>query len=107
MSKVAIIGDKTSVLGFKALGLDVYALETPEEGRRIWPRIKEQDYAVVFITESFYEAMEDLIKEITQQIKPSVTVIPAAAGRTGLGMNKIRKIVETAVGADVLGKKMG
>lgn len=104
MPKAAIIGDKTSVLGFKALGLDSYALIKPEDGRDIWPKIKEQGYSVIFITEPVYEAMEDLLKEVSGQIKPAVTIIPAVAGGKGLGMEKIRRIVEKAVGVDIFGK---
>ena len=31
MYKIAVLGDRESVLGFKTLGLDVYPAETPEE----------------------------------------------------------------------------
>ena len=31
--KIAVLGDQDSVLGFKALGLDVFPAETVEEGR--------------------------------------------------------------------------
>ena len=35
MYKIAVLGDRESVLGFKTLGLDVHSAETPEEARRI------------------------------------------------------------------------
>ena len=102
MSKVAIVGDKTSVLGFKALGLDAYPLVRAEDGRGIWDQIREQDYGVIFVTEPVYEVMEDLLKEVAEQVSPAVVVIPATTGGTGFGMEKIRKIIERAVGADIL-----
>jgi len=105
MSKVAIVGDKTSVLGFKALGVDTYPLERPEDGRDLWSQIREQDYGVIFVTEPVYEVMEDLFGEIFEQVTPAVTIIPATTGVTGLGMERIRKTIEKAVGADILSEK--
>ncbi len=105
MSKVAVVGDKTSVLGFKALGVDTYPLEKPEDGRDVWPQIREQNYAVIFITEPVYKVMEDLFEEIFEQITPAITIIPATTGVTGLGMERIRKTIERAVGADILAEK--
>ena len=105
MSKVAVLGDKTSVLGFKALGVDTFPLERPEDGRKIWPEIKEQDYGVIFVTEPVYRAMEDLLGEVAEKTTPAVTIIPATTGATGLGMERIRKTIEKAVGADILSEK--
>ena len=42
MYKIAVVGDRDSVMGFRALGLDTYAVDTPEEGKErsctVWPR---------------------------------------------------------------------
>ncbi len=105
MAKVAVVGDKTSVLGFKALGVDTYPLERPEDGRDLWSQIREQDYGVVFVTEPVYEVMKDLFDEIFEQVTPAVTIIPATTGATGLGMERIRKTIIKAVGADILSEK--
>jgi len=105
MSKVAIIGDKTSILGFKALGLDTYPVVRPEDARDVWPQIREQDYGVIFVTEPVYKVMEDLFQEVAEQIAPAITVLPATTGGTGIGMERIKKIIERAVGADILSEK--
>ena len=34
MYKIAVLGDRESVMGFKALGLDVITAETVEQARR-------------------------------------------------------------------------
>ena len=49
--KIAVLGDKDSVLGFKALGLDVYPAETVEEARKTLHTLAKGDYAVVYLTE--------------------------------------------------------
>jgi V/A-type H+-transporting ATPase subunit F len=105
MSKVAVMGDKTSVLGFKALGVDTYPLERPEDGREMWSQISEQDYGIIFVTEPVYRVMEDIFVEVSEEIAPAITIIPATTGATGLGMERIRKTIEKAVGADILSEK--
>lgn len=105
MSKVAILGDETSVLGFKALGLDVFKASSPGRAKELWAEIKGQDYGVIFVTEPVYIGLRDLMKETEEQLTPAVIVIPPASGGTGLGMRRVKKIVEQAVGADILSKK--
>ena len=51
MYKIAVIGDRDSVLGFRALGLDVFPTEDTDAGRRMLHRLAQEDYAVIYITE--------------------------------------------------------
>ncbi|MDI6689831.1 MAG: V-type ATP synthase subunit F [Actinomycetota bacterium] len=105
MSKVAIIGDKTSVLGFTALGLDAYPVVDMKEARDIWLRIKDRDYGVLFVTEPVYLEIKDLLAEVAEELKPAVVVIPPTTGGVGLGLQRLRRIVEKAVGVDILAKE--
>ncbi|MDI6822473.1 MAG: V-type ATP synthase subunit F [Actinomycetota bacterium] len=105
MSKVAIIGDKTSVLGFTALGLDAYPVVDMKEARDIWLRIKDRDYGVLFVTEPVYLEIKDLLAEVAEELKPAMVVIPPTTGGVGLGLQRLRRIVEKAVGVDILAKE--
>ena len=49
--RIAVLGDRDSVLGFKALGLDVYPAETAEEARPILHRLAREDTATLSPTE--------------------------------------------------------
>lgn len=49
--KIAVLGDKDSVLGFKALGLDVFPAESAEEAKRTLHALAKENYAVVYLTE--------------------------------------------------------
>ena len=51
MYKIAVMGDKDSVLGFKALGLEVCPVESPEEGRAALHRMAKDNYAIIYMTE--------------------------------------------------------
>ncbi len=102
MSKIAVVGDRTSVIGFRGLGFDTYDVDEPAKVRELWPKILTEDYDVIFVTEAVYVAVPDLVFELSEEARPAVTVIPAASGGTGAGSEKIKRIVEKAIGSDVL-----
>lgn len=105
MDKVAIVGDKVTALGFKALGLNAYSVSRPEEVREIWSQILADNYAVIFVTEQVYLQIKDLLPAIDQKETPVVLIIPEAAGGTKLGRERIKKTVEKAIGVDILTKE--
>ena len=51
MYKIAIVGDKDSVLAFKILGVDVYISLDAQEARKIIDRISKEGYGIIFVTE--------------------------------------------------------
>lgn len=106
MSEIAILGDRTSVLGFKALGLDAYPV-SKGQAKDIWPDLIKGDYSVIFVTEEVHEEIKELISEVSQNLTPAVVVIPPTTGSTGLGMQRLKKIVEKAVGVDILSREQG
>ena len=56
--RIAVLGDRDSVLGFKALGLDVYPAETAEEARPILHRLAREDTAILYLTEQLAAGLE-------------------------------------------------
>ena len=52
MYKIAVMGDRDSIYGFAALGLDTYPVTDPIEAARKLRGLAEQEYAVVYITEA-------------------------------------------------------
>ena len=102
MFRVAIVGDKGSVLSFRALGLNAYAIDKPDEIREIWPQILEEGYMVIFITEPLYLQIKDLLPVTDGEKTPIVLIIPEATGGTKLGMRRIKETVEKAIGVDII-----
>ena len=66
MYKIAVIGDRDSVLGFRALGLDVFPTEDTDAGRRTLHRLAQEDYAVIYITE---QLAQQLTAEMAENAK--------------------------------------
>jgi V/A-type H+-transporting ATPase subunit F len=100
--KIAALGDKDSVLGFKALGLSVFTAETVDEARATLHHIAKEDYAVIYLTEQFASEMEADINRYKDDLTPAIILIPGKEGSLGIGMENIKKAVERAVGADIL-----
>jgi len=102
MSDVAVIGNRDSVLCFKAVGVSVFPAATGEEARKIFQRLIGQDYAVIFVTERLAVDLEEEIRTVAFQPLPSVVLIPDNKGSLGQGVRHIREVVKKAVGADIL-----
>ena len=100
--KIAVLGDKDSVLGFKALGLSTFPAQTADEARVILHRLAKEDYAVVYLTEQFAAQMEADIARFKDSLTPAIILIPGKEGSLGIGMRNIEQAVERAVGADIL-----
>lgn len=58
MYKIAVVGDRDSVLGFQALGLSVFPVETAEEARRVIHATAKEAYAIIYLTEQPGHAVE-------------------------------------------------
>jgi V/A-type H+-transporting ATPase subunit F len=99
--KIAVIGDKDSVLAFKAIGVDVFAVYSDEDARETL-RKQARNYKVIFITEDIAEKISDIVNRYKSTAYPIVLPIPGSQGTTGYGMNSIKKDVEKAIGVDIL-----
>ena len=102
MYKIGVIGDRESILGFKAVGLDVFPVDDPEEARKTLKRIAKEEFAIIYITEQVYQYMMDLVDEYTDSRLPAIIPIPGKDGTLRIGMTSVKKSVERAVGADIL-----
>ena len=100
--RIAVLGDKDSVLGFKALGLSTYAVDSAEEARTTLHRIAKEDFAVIYVTETLAVELEHDINRYKDNLTPAIILIPGKEGSLGIGMSNIKKAVERAVGADIL-----
>lgn len=105
MYKIAVIGDRDSIYGFAALGLDIYPVVEPVdpiEAARKLREIAEGGYAVIYITESLASRLEAEIDRYRAERLPAIIPIPGVSGNTGMGMKMVKKSVEQAVGSDII-----
>ena len=102
MHKIGVIGDKDSILGFKAVGFDVFVAQSPAEAAKALHDAAAGEYAVLYITEQTAEGIIDDIDRYKERRLPAIILFPGNAGTTGIGMMNVKKSVERAIGADII-----
>lgn len=102
MYRIAVIGDRDSIYGFAALGLDVYPVKNAEEGSKTLKKIAEGSHAVIYITESLAAELEHELNHYKSLPLPAIIPIPGIMGNTGMGIKMVKKSVEQAVGSDII-----
>lgn len=100
--KVAVVGDRDSVLVFKALGVDVFESIDSMDARKTVDRLAKEDYGVIFITEQIAAKIKETIDRYNDKVSPAIILIPSNQGSLNIGMNRINTNVEKAVGANIL-----
>ena len=104
-NKIAVIGDKDSVLAFKAVGVEVFDAATALEAQTLLKKLSQERYAVVFIAENLAEQIPEALGKAKLQTYPAVVPIPTGNKPTGFGMQGIKSDVEKAIGVDVIFNK--
>ena len=98
---IAVVGDKDSVLAFKAIGIDAYPVDGEMQARDVVRELARK-YSVIFITDAIAMQIESLLKRYKTRPYPVVVPIPSAEGNTGFGMSGIKSDVEKAIGSDIV-----
>ena len=101
MYKIAVLGDRDSVLGFKALGLDTFFVESADEARHTLHRLARDTYAIIYITEQLAADISADVARYKTSVTPAVILIPGKTGSLGLGAQALQSAVERAVGANI------
>lgn len=102
MYKIAVVGDQDSVMGFKALGLDIFPAEEAEEARHTLHQLARENYAIIYLTEQLAVQLDAEVQRYKDQLTPAIILIPGKEGSLGVGMQNVSRAVERAIGADIL-----
>lgn len=112
--KIAIVGSKEAITGFSLLGADtvaasngVEAVEKLYELKKTKQRdakgIEREVYAIIFITEDLAsEISPDDERKLSKGALPAIVPIPSHRGSTGYSFARLKRIVERAIGSDIL-----
>ena len=104
--KIAIVGSKDAIQGFKALGLTCRYALTPEAALEELTKLAEENHAIIFIIEELAENInQNDLKKLVDGPLPAIIPVPGPKGSTGYGIKQIGKFVEQAVGSDIFGNK--
>ena len=96
------MGDRDSIYGFAALGLDTFPVTDPAEASKKLRQLAEGEYAVVYITEALAAQIQAEIDRSRLAPLPAIIPLPGVSGNTGMGILNVKKSVEQAVGSDII-----
>ncbi len=101
MYKIAVVGDKESILGFSAIGIDMYPAYEQDDIKKIIPKLIEENYAIIYITENVSIKSEKYLQKFQKNKIPAIITIPSITGSTNYGEKRIKDMVQKAVGIEI------
>lgn len=101
--KIAVIGDRDTVTGFRLVGVSECSVPgSPEETRDlIYRYFRDPTMGLVMITEPLAAEVEDTIVELSQSPVPVILLIPDRDGTTGAYETVLRELIRRAVGIEI------
>ena len=112
--KLAVVGLDSSILIYRAIGADTFAVSNVEEARKAIEKIantysdeesQTPEYAVIYVEEDFYKELpDDLLKKLNKRSLPALIPVPSpssGASKESFAVKRLSKIVERAVGSDI------
>jgi len=99
-NKIAAIGDKDSILAFKAVGVDIFIADTSIEADTQIKTLAKEQYGVILITESLASQIPSTIQTLKTRTYPVVLLFPSASGQNaGYALESLKTDIEKAVGS--------
>lgn len=103
MSKAAVIGERSLVLGFKGAGFEiVHADDARSASRALAALARRPDIGLVLITEALAAEAPEAMRQFRETSAAILTAVPTHLGSRHLGLTEMRKTIEHAVGVDIL-----
>jgi len=111
--KIAMVGTREAVAGFSLLGMEIISVSSPAEALEALFALKRETqeekgltrntYGIVFVTEDLLTNLspEDE-RKLARGALPAIVPLPSHKGSTGYSMQRLRRIVERAIGSDIL-----
>ena len=107
MSNIAVLGERDSIYGFAALGLDVFPVSDKQQAHKKIKNLISRNYSIIYITESIVVELEEEIEKYNEDSMVAIIPIPGIMGNSGIGMKNIKKSTIKAIGSDIIFDKEG
>lgn len=102
MYRIAVVGERDSIYGFAALGLEIFSVKTSDEAKTVVKRLINEKVAIIYLTESIIEDIYHELTGLTADKFISIIPIPGLFGEAKIGTENLKKAVVKAVGTDIL-----
>jgi len=101
---IAVVGPEEVYGGFRALGVIVRDAHTGAEAERALDELASGGAAVIFLAEPLYQERPQLLERFRREFPPIISVLPDHRGGTGATREHVRRLIERAVGVDILSR---
>ena len=106
MSKVAAVGEKDVLLCFKAVGVEIFPVVKSDEClSKIKELAPDPTYGIILVTESLAKNITEEISHLIQKYTNTILIIPNHSGSLNTSLLEIKKLIERAVGIDLISKE--
>jgi len=105
MYKIALIGNRDTIIGFKLLGVSLFPTSKKDEAVEILDKLVKEECAVIFVTEDIASQIYEEIERLQKTSFASITTIPNKLEKKYLGLKILRRNIEKAIGTDILFRK--
>ena len=95
--RIAIVGNKDSILAFKALGMDVFYETERDKIMEVLKKLIAKEYPIILITEQEAIKVNDFLDIRAKYPFPIILPIPDGVNNTGYGYERIKKKIEKAI----------
>lgn len=101
--RIAVIGDRDTVTGFRMVGVRESSVPTtPQETRKILLNyFRNPRMGLIIITEPLATQVEDTILELSEAPVPVILLIPDRTGSTGAYETVLKELIRRAVGIEI------
>lgn len=100
--RLAFVGGEENTLCFRGMGIDTFVVYTSQELSKVLPTLRRAQYAVIFTEWKFYDLLKEYFEDLRAEALPVVLGIPTRSSELGRGAGFVKKLVEIAIGSNVL-----
>lgn len=97
-SQMAIVGSEDVVCLFGAAGIEPVRITDASEADAALYRLAREGKKIIFLSEDLYQAIPDVLAKYADKAYPILLPLPLDQDANGVGLERIRKSVERAIG---------
>ena len=101
LDQIYFIGEEDQLLGFRAIGVTVIGVTSLGDAERAVRKAARNGAVAIFLTESWGEHLAETLRDYEDAALPVITLIPTLSGSSGKAFERIRRMVERALGTSI------
>ena len=101
--RIAVIGERDTILPFRALGLEIVPMNPDEKVNELVEKLLKEKVRIIFFTPDLFPHLQPIMERTRKSPVPCFIALPTA--KVEITIERLRRLVAKAIGADLLFKK--